>query len=327
MNDLDTFVAAKLAAPVKVGNTPENLGQCVGLVEVWFDTELEPHVWGDARDLYANAGAGYSKGASWPAPAGAAGVLDGSWGGGAGHTFISLGDGWVLEQNNPAGSPPKRSYYGTLPPHGWIGWILPNNFKPGESGMIITRVMINYIWRGFFDAEPPLKEVDYWTGRSDAQEFENYLAGLYQANEPRRWKANNYDAVNTALTDARVQVTSQQDVIRVLNEHQAILQGQLTAATAVPSQSSTPGTQNSGSPTTGGQGQVSDSGGQYNSSSLDLKSFLTQFNKFWVALAGFGGVAGTALGDGKLSLPEAQAIGIALLAALAVLRVPNIGVK
>lgn len=125
---LQGFVDTYTGKP-NVGDTPENRGQCVGLVEVWFDTQLSPHVWGNAKDLYANAGSGYTKGTAWPAPRGSAGVMDGSWGGGVGHTWVSLGSGQVFEQNNPTGHAPKVSNYGSPRPRGYVGWILPNNFK------------------------------------------------------------------------------------------------------------------------------------------------------------------------------------------------------
>ena len=38
-----------------VGNTPANKGQCVGLIEEWIDNLGLPHVWGNAKDLLANA--------------------------------------------------------------------------------------------------------------------------------------------------------------------------------------------------------------------------------------------------------------------------------
>lgn len=38
-----------------VGDTSGNIGQCVGLVEVWFDTMNLSHVWGNACDMPANA--------------------------------------------------------------------------------------------------------------------------------------------------------------------------------------------------------------------------------------------------------------------------------
>lgn len=38
-----------------VGNTTENKGECVGLSAVWIDALGLPHVWGHAKDLFANA--------------------------------------------------------------------------------------------------------------------------------------------------------------------------------------------------------------------------------------------------------------------------------
>lgn len=51
---LTQFLAQWLGKP-NVGNTPENTGQCVGFVEVWIDSLGLPHVWGNAKDLLANA--------------------------------------------------------------------------------------------------------------------------------------------------------------------------------------------------------------------------------------------------------------------------------
>ena len=36
------------------GDTPENAGQCVGLVEVWIDVNKHPHIFGNAADLLVN---------------------------------------------------------------------------------------------------------------------------------------------------------------------------------------------------------------------------------------------------------------------------------
>ena len=77
----------------------------------------------------------------------------------------------------------------------------------GED-MKITRVMFNFTWRGFFDEEPPEKEIKYWVGRSDAIEWENYLEGLYKQNEQRRYKANNYDKDVAAAAKGNVKATT-----------------------------------------------------------------------------------------------------------------------
>ena len=110
------------------GDTPENAGQCVGLVEVWIDVNKHPHIFGNAVDLLANADrAHYTVTANGPAnfpPLGAIVCWDGSWGGGYGHTAIVLAANArqlvVFEQNDPEGAAPlvaTHSYGGVA---GWI---------------------------------------------------------------------------------------------------------------------------------------------------------------------------------------------------------------
>lgn len=151
-----------------VGDTDVNRGQCVGLVEVWFDELSSPHVWGNAKDLYSMAGSGYTKGTTWPAPEGSAIVLDASWGGGVGHTGLSLGDGRIFEQNNPTGSTPHVSNYQGRP-KGYIGWILPNNYKSGDN--MATKEQLIVLYRLAFPNQPDNMDwVTAWTGKdmSDA---------------------------------------------------------------------------------------------------------------------------------------------------------------
>ena len=38
-----------------LGNTPENKGQCVGLVELWIRANDLPQIWGNAADIIFNA--------------------------------------------------------------------------------------------------------------------------------------------------------------------------------------------------------------------------------------------------------------------------------
>lgn len=53
-NKLQAFMA-QYTGVSNVGNTPQNKGQCVGLVEVWLDQFSLPHIWGNATDLPTNA--------------------------------------------------------------------------------------------------------------------------------------------------------------------------------------------------------------------------------------------------------------------------------
>jgi CHAP domain len=110
------------------GDTPQNSGQCVGLIEVWLDLLKKPHIWGDAKDLIANADLHvYKTFQNMPnnfPPPGAIVCWDGTWGNGAGHTAVVIAANvlWlaVFEQNNPINSPPivgTHSYDGV---QGWI---------------------------------------------------------------------------------------------------------------------------------------------------------------------------------------------------------------
>lgn len=112
------------------GNTPENTGQCVGLVEVWLAANNKPHIVGNAVDLLKNApAAAYTVIKNGPVnmpPAGSVVCWDGSWGGGYGHTAVVVAASpmqmVVFEQNDPEGAAPlvaTHSYAGVA------GWIVP----------------------------------------------------------------------------------------------------------------------------------------------------------------------------------------------------------
>ena len=127
MIDLVKFIDQYLGMP-HVGDNPVNAGQCVGLVETWLDANGKPHIWGNAKDLPANADLKVYKvvhnaPTNFP-PAGAIVCWDSSWGAGFGHTAIAVAANAnrlaVFEQNDPDGSPPivaTHSYVGVI---GWI---------------------------------------------------------------------------------------------------------------------------------------------------------------------------------------------------------------
>jgi surface antigen len=110
------------------GDTPENKGQCVGLVEAWVDVHHTPHIWGNAADLMRNADPGayrvvQNSPTNFPPP-GAIVCWNASWGAGAGHTAVVIAANTnqlvVFEQNNPEGSAPvvaTHDYRGVM---GWI---------------------------------------------------------------------------------------------------------------------------------------------------------------------------------------------------------------
>lgn len=119
-----------------VGDTPENKGECVGLIEVFLDVlNLNtPHLYGNAKDLLENADKtkfdvvyndpnNYNQ---FP-PRGAIMVADSSWGWGKGHTGLVLrANGYtfsLFDQNNPVGSRPTITNYHNYA--GWKGWLIP----------------------------------------------------------------------------------------------------------------------------------------------------------------------------------------------------------
>jgi CHAP domain. len=101
-----------------VGNTPENKGQCVGLVCVWVDELGLDHIWGNAKDLWKNYNPNQfdfvlNTADAYPL-AGDIVVWNENMGGGYGHTAIATGvhqtegkaTDWfeAFSQNDPVGS-------------------------------------------------------------------------------------------------------------------------------------------------------------------------------------------------------------------------------
>ena len=114
-----------------IGNTPDNKGECVGLVMVWVSSIGSAHVWGHAKDLFTNAGVGYEKIKNADdlfVQGGDIVVWNSNMGGGYGHTAVATGknngDAFeVLEQNNPTGAGVRLHTYSNYA--NVIGWLRP----------------------------------------------------------------------------------------------------------------------------------------------------------------------------------------------------------
>lgn len=136
----------KYTGQKNVGNTPQNTGECVGLVMVWVANLGLSHFWGHAKDLFDNAPADqFSKFKNSPDiyPVGGDiitwnGRFAGS--GGYGHTALVLWSNHeqdsftVLEQNNPLGESGLQCEITTYKE--WtnvIGWLRPKNYKDGSD--------------------------------------------------------------------------------------------------------------------------------------------------------------------------------------------------
>lgn len=126
------------------GDTPENKGQCTGLIEVWLDALglNSPHLFGNAKDLLTNADSSKfdiiinKAGDTSQFPVcGDILVYGDQWGGGYGHTGVVLtadGNSIILfEQNNPAEPIIRREGYNNC-----LGWLHPKNFSPDQQSII-----------------------------------------------------------------------------------------------------------------------------------------------------------------------------------------------
>ena len=129
MVDLATFIRAYLGA-ANTGDTPGNMGECVGLVEKWVDANAKPHIPGNARDLLGMADhKAYKATLNLPGnypPPGAIVCWGSTWGGGFGHCAIVVASNVmhlaVFEQNNPEGAAPVVATHGYAGVTGWLTW-------------------------------------------------------------------------------------------------------------------------------------------------------------------------------------------------------------
>ena len=119
-----------------VGNTPENKGECVGLVSVWIENLGLPHIWGHAKDLYKNADPkSFEKIPNTPTAVPQKGdiiVWSEKYNGTFGHTGIVTGTGNVnnfeaFEQNDPLGSNCHLKMYSYF---AVVGWLRPKVSTP-----------------------------------------------------------------------------------------------------------------------------------------------------------------------------------------------------
>jgi surface antigen len=127
LEKLIAFIAQYLGAR-GTGTTPENRGQCVGLIERWLGVLGVGPIWGNAVDLMRNADPTVytvvrNEPKNYP-PAGAIVCWDSSFGAGFGHTAVVIAatSTWmaVFEQNNPTLTPPMVATHLYTGVSGWI---------------------------------------------------------------------------------------------------------------------------------------------------------------------------------------------------------------
>lgn len=202
-----------------VGDTDANLGQCVGLVEVWTDLLGLPHTWGNAKDLPANADRkAYDVFTAGTPQPGDIFCFDGFYGEGVGHTGIvaqaTPTTVTLFQQNDPGGSIPHLKTYSYAHT---VGWIHPKKINPTEEPM--DKDTVEFMYLAATDNYPTDDQYSYWTGRKASE----LAHALYTSNADFRFKANNYD-------DLQTQIRSQVNTIDELNADNAKLTEQLAAA-------------------------------------------------------------------------------------------------
>ena len=124
-----------------VGNTPGNSGECVGLIQVYIAELGLSHIWGHAKDIFANASPNeYEKVENAPDIYPDEGDIicwNSTMGNGFGHIAIVISSDpekdtvEVFESNNPYGEPPRKHTYSNW--RGIIGWLKPYVLEGEEN--------------------------------------------------------------------------------------------------------------------------------------------------------------------------------------------------
>lgn len=153
-----TDFVGQFTGKAAVGDTPENTGQCVGLVERWIDSLALPHVWGNAIDLLNNANKNaFTVVQNTPTNAPSEGdivVLGSPYGPGVdsdnravyfGHTGIATAKCTadileLFEQNDPIGSFPHLNIYNYSSVLGWLHPLVLGNTGNSAAATTLQQV-------------------------------------------------------------------------------------------------------------------------------------------------------------------------------------------
>lgn len=159
---MDNFIT-QYNGKTGVGDTSGNKGQCVGLVEVYFDTLGLPHIWGNACDMPNNADRGsfdvVNNSSTYVPPVGSAVVYPAGWGGSSvGHIALvapgtTVNKLKVFEQNNKigGGNGACRLYefsyeYGLTANQIKDGW--PKFIVPKKEVQVASNDELQKFWHG-----------------------------------------------------------------------------------------------------------------------------------------------------------------------------------
>ena len=237
---LNEFIKQYNGVP-NVGDTPENMGQCVGLIEKYLDYLglNTPHLWGNAKDLLANADKTKldvitNTPTGFPLP-GDIMVFDETWGAGFGHTGVvvkaDVNSFDLFEQNNPAGSAPKilhHDHYVNANNKGVIGWLHPKQqlSVPTEPMATITQAELDDITKArnknwddlqLALADAKSKQETVVSLNSIIKDKNTSIAGLQGQVSTLTTQVSTCQSTENTLKDQAIKVPGLQEQINQLN--------------------------------------------------------------------------------------------------------------
>jgi hypothetical protein len=245
---LNEFIA-RYQGKYNIGDTPENTGECVGLVQVWINELGQPHIWGHAKSLVANADpsayqAIYNFPDNFPQP-GDIVCWGETFGGGYGHTGVvvraDVNSMDVFQQNDPMGSTPHLKTYNYNGVQGWIRpRVLSNQGTSNVSTLDLARARVLAFAVGGRNGQDG--SVNALNGECDGDLNVNHVGKdaaddiwhWYISGEGQGWIANRLPAVYQRAHDFEVQNKGQQTVINELSVELAKLKVQLQAQAQAP---------------------------------------------------------------------------------------------
>jgi len=193
-----------------VGDTPDNKGECVGLVQVFINELGLPHVWGHAKDLLNNADKNaytviLNTPANFPLP-GDIVVWNKNMGSGFGHTAIVLDANTntltVFEQNNPIGAACRIATYSY---NNVVGWFRPKTLPATWNEPPAEEHPDYYKGLDLKNIESMKVAVDVWERATkgelvDKQQFETQLDATNQCQIQLKEEATRNKELEIKLT-------------------------------------------------------------------------------------------------------------------------------
>mgnify|MGYP001562056482 CR=1 FL=1 len=214
-NFLEKYNGAK-----NVGNTTQNMGQCVGLVAKWVDNLNAPHIWGDAYQLFVNADENYfEKIFNTPDAIPQEGdiiVWPLKFNGTAGHTGIAMSGCTIdvlkcFEQNDPLGSACHEKDYSGNAYLMVTGWLRPKQIStPSDDTLPVEKTVFEELVRksSLYDK---IREALVWQDNetiilADIEKLKTLENGLSQKDKQLSETSAKAAELQTLVTNLQTQL-------------------------------------------------------------------------------------------------------------------------